>query len=206
LKTWVTAHLLNKLAGLRSGLPFLPMMYNDVREVEVVTDVTTEPVSLEEVKRQLNLLFSSDGSFQFDDDDDYLNELIPRCRESLEKYTGLSFATKTLRAIICNECGGTELPSGPIQAITSIKDSEGTTLSSIILSGNQFKVIETTSCYLDIEYTAGYGTGKLPRGLVRALVELIAWAYNHRGEEVDVAYSKQALESAAPYKRTSWIA
>ena len=182
------------------------MRYNDIREVEVVTDVTEEPVTLDEVKRQLNLLFSSDGSFQFNDDDDYLTELIPRCRESLERYTGLSFATKTLRAIIRNECGGTEIPGGPVQSITSVEDKDGTILSTVDLSGNQFKFIETRSCYLDVTYTAGYEAGKLPKGLVRALVELIAWAYNHRGEEVEVAYCKQAMESAAPYKRTSWIA
>lgn len=182
------------------------MRYNDVREVEVVTDIITEPVSLEEVKRQLNLLFSSDGSFQFDDDDDYLTELIPRCREILEKYTGLSFGTKTLRAIIRNECGGTELPGGPIQSITSIKDQDGVLLSSVTLSGNQFLQIDTQSCYLDCTYQAGYGAGKLPKGLIKAMVELIAWAYNHRGEEIEVAYCKQALESASPYKRTSIIA
>jgi hypothetical protein len=182
------------------------MQYNDVREVEVITDVVTEPVTIDEVKRQLNLLFSSDGSFQFDDDDNYLNELIPRCREILEQYTGLSFATKTLRAIIRNECGGTEIPGGPITGTPTIKDQDGSSLTSIVLSGNQFKVIDTKACYLDIEYTAGYEAGKLPKGLVKALVELIAWAYNHRGEEINVAYCQQAMESAAPFKRTSWIA
>jgi hypothetical protein len=182
------------------------MQYNDVREVEVVTDVATELDILDAVKRQLNLLFDTSGSFELNDDDTYLTELIPRCREQVEKYTGLSLAPKTLRAIIRNECGGTELPYGPISAVTSVKDQDGTTLSDITMLGNQFKFIETRSCYLDVEYEAGYEAGKVPAGLLKAVIEMVAWCYNHRGEEPNISYCEQALSSAAPYKRTSWIA
>lgn len=203
-KISVTAHHLNKPAGLRFGLPF-PMQYNDIREVEVVS-IGTELNILNAVKRQLNLLFDSSGSFEFNDDDTYLNELITRCREQVEQYTGLSLITKTLRAIIRNECGGVELPYGPVTTISAFKDQDGTALSDITVLGNQFKFIETKSCYLDVTYDAGYTFDKLPAGLLKAVIELVVWCYNHRGEEPNIAICEQSLASAAPYKRTSWIA
>lgn len=182
------------------------MQYNDVREVEIVTDVTAELNILDAVKRQLNLLFDSSGSYEFDDDDTYLNELIPRCREQVEQYTGLSLAPKTLRAIIRNECGGIEIPFGPVITITSVKDQDAVLLDNITMLGNQFKFIETCSCYLDVTYEAGFATGKVPQGLLKAVIELVVWCYNHRGEEPNISLCEQSLASAAPYKRTSWIA
>src|SRR5689334_25439253 len=106
------------------------MKYNDVIEVEVVTDITAEPVILAEVKQHLNLQFDTSGSYQFNDDDTKLNALITQCRDELEQYTGLSFAGKTLKAILRNECGNIEIPFGPVTAITSIKDIDGNALTA----------------------------------------------------------------------------
>jgi uncharacterized phiE125 gp8 family phage protein len=193
---------------------FFSMKYNDVIEVEVVTDVETEPVTLAEVKRHLNLQFDTDGSYDFDDDDTKLNEIITQCREELEQYTGLSFAPKTLKAILRNDCGGIEIPRGPITTLTSIKDVDGNTLTvttQYTVRGNQFKWIESPcSCYLEVNYEAGYEA--LPSGLKRALLEEIAFRYTNSGDQqqqfasADVSLCKSALEIAARYKRTSLIA
>src|SRR5690349_10277020 len=121
------------------------MKYNDVIDVEVTTAVASlaaEPVTLEQVKRHLSLQFDTSGSYQFDDDDTKLEELIVQSREYLEQYTGLSMASKTYKAILRNECGDIEIPYGPITSITSLKNSDGIALvsgTSYRLRGNQFK-------------------------------------------------------------------
>lgn len=190
------------------------MKYNDVIEVQVVTDITAEPVTLIEVKRHLNLQFDTSGSYQFDDDDTKLTALITQCRDELEQYTGLSFAGKTLKAILRNECGNIEIPFGPVTALTSIKDVDGNTLTSgtsYVVRGNLFKWIESPrSCYLEVNYTAGYTA--LPAGLKRALLEEIAFRYTNAGDQQQqfangvVTICQSALELAARYSRKSLIA
>lgn len=177
----------------------------------MITDIATEPVTLAEVKQHLNLQFDTAGSYEFDDDDTKLTALITQCREELEQYTGLTFAPKTLKAIIRNECGNIEIPFGPVTTLTSIKDVDGVTLTDTTVRGNQFKWIESPkSCYLEVNYEAGYAT--LPVGLKRALLEEIAFRYNNAGDQqqqyaaATVSFCQSALELASRYKRTSMIA
>ncbi|WP_276483561.1 head-tail connector protein [Paraflavitalea pollutisoli] len=187
------------------------MRYNDnsIEIPEVITDVTTEPVTLEDVKRQLNLLFDTDGSYEFNDDDSLLAQDIKAAREAIENYTGLSLATKTLRTIVRNELGGVEIPYGPIQSVTTIKDNTGTTVTPT-LSGNQFKTIDSPcSCYLLLDYVAGYANGKLPAQLKQAVIEEAVFRYTHRGDQqqeyaaADVSLCTSSLNLAAPFKRKS---
>lgn len=184
------------------------MKYNDVIEVQVVTDITVEPVTLIEVKRHLNLQFDTSGSYDFTDDDTKLTALIIQCREAMEQYTGLSFAGKTLKAILRNDCGGIEIPFGPVTAITSIKDVDGIAIvatTGYTVRGNQFKWIEyPCSCYLEVNYTAGYTA--LPSGLKRALLEEIAFRYVNAGDQTGPGLCQSAIELAARYSRKSLIA
>lgn len=190
------------------------MKYNDVIEVEVVTDVEVEPVTLTEVKQHLNLQFDTEGSYEFNDDDTRLTALITQSREELEQYTGLSFGPKTLKAILRNDCGGIEIPFGPVTDLASIKDVDGNTLTETtqyVVRGNQFKWIESPcACYLEVNYDAGYET--LPAGLKRALLEEIAFRYSNAGDQqqqyaaATVSFCQSALELASRYKRTSLIA
>src|SRR5687768_3623659 len=104
------------------------MKYNDVIETEVVTDVSSfddEPVTLAEIKRHLNLQFDTSGSYEFDDDDTKLQEIAKSSREIIEQYTGVSMASKTLKSILRNDCGGIEIPFGPVTTLTNIKDVDG---------------------------------------------------------------------------------
>lgn len=192
------------------------MKYNDIIEVQVSTDASTEPVTIDEVKRHLNLQFDTSGSYDFDDDDTYLTSLISIARETIEQYTGLSLAPKTLVAILRNECGDIEIPKGPVSTITTIKDSDGNTLTEgtdLTTRGNQFKWIESPcSCYLEVTYTAGYADDEVPKALKRAILEEITFRYNMRGDQTN-QYSDQkigicqgAMELASPFKRMSWVA
>lgn len=201
--------------GNRPPYPF--MKYNDVIDIQVTTDVTTEPVTLADVKRHLNLQFDTSGSYEFNDDDTKLTDLITQCRELIEGYTGLSLGEKTLKVILRNECGDIEIPRGPVNSITSIKDIDGTALvadTDYKVRGNQFKWVESPlSCYLEIVYTAGYKTDNpIPNGLKRAILEEIAFRYTYAGDQqkeyasADVSLCKSAWDLAARYTRKSIIA
>jgi len=190
------------------------MRYNDnqIEIPEVVTDIVTEPVTLDEAKRALNLLFDGNGSYEFNDDDTELMATIKAARATLENYTGLSLATKTLKVPIRNELGGVEIPYGPIQSITSIVDDEGTAITDYTKRGNQFLTIESPcSCYLLVTYVAGYANGKLPADLKRAVVEEVVFRYTNRGDQQqefasgDVSLCQSSINLAAPYKRKPFL-
>jgi uncharacterized phiE125 gp8 family phage protein len=195
------------------------MKYNDVIETQVVTDVASfsaEPVTLEEIKRHLNLQFDTSGSYVFTDDDTKLQEIAKASREVIEQYTGVSMASKTLKSILRNECGNIEIPMGPVTTLTSIKDVDGVALVSgtgYTVRGNQFRWIESPlSCYLEVNYVAGYTKLTIPAGLKRALLEQIAFDYANAGDQqqqyatANVAICESALAKAAPYSRKSMIA
>ena len=189
------------------------MLYNDnqIEIPEVVTDVTTEPVTLDEVKAALNLLFQTDGSYEFNDDDDYLTALIKRCRSYIENYTGLSLAPKTLRAIVRNELGGVEIPYGPIRSITSIVDYYAVA-QEYTTRGNLFKTIQSPcSCYLVVECEAGYDEDKCPYDLKQAIIEETVWRYKNRGDQSQeyangtISLCESSINLATPYKRKSFL-
>lgn len=194
--------------------PSFFMKYNDVIDVQVTTDVVSfadEPATLAEIKRHLNLQFDTSGSFVFNDDDNNLTDIAKQSRELLELYTGVSMAVKNYKAILRNDCGDIEVPFGPITAISSVKDIDGNSLisgTSYVLRGNQFKWIESPlSCYIEVNFTAGYTPANIPLGLKRALLEQIAWNYVNAGDQKqEDPLCKSAMEKAAPYKRKSLVA
>lgn len=180
------------------------MLFNEVIEYEITTDLTSEPVSVAELKRHLNLLFDTTGSFEFTDDDTYLGTVIAASRKYMENYTGLSFGLKTIVAILRNELGDVELPFGPVISITSVKNEDGAILTldtEYTLSGRKFKRIALPCLdYLEVTYAAGYTT--LPADLKQAVIIEAGYRYiNRSGEQ----YCKASLELAAPYKRSSWL-
>lgn len=195
------------------------MKYNDVIEVEVTTSVASiddEPGTLAQVKQHLNMQFDTSGSYQFDDDDTKLELVMKDSREHLEQFTGLSLAQKEYKAILRNECGGIEIPFGPITDLGDVKDIDGNTLTvdtDYVIRGNKFKWIERPcSCYLEVNFTAGYTPDNIPEGLRRAWLVQIAWNYVNTGDQqqqfatANVDLCKAAMEIAAPYKRKSIIA
>ncbi len=188
----------------------MSVCYNRVIDVATIEDATTEPVTLEEVKRHLNMSFDTSGSYSFDDDDTYLTDLITQCREALERYTDCTLAPKILRAQLQNDRGGIYLPYGPIGEIVEILDKDGETIETddYELRGIIFKELVSPG-YADITYNAGYTT--LPASLKRALLEEIAFRYAHRGEQQDMATQDQTDISepvrrlAKPFKRSGWL-
>jgi hypothetical protein len=147
--------------------------WNSVISVEIVTDVTAEPLTLAEAKRHLRV--------DFTDDDVYIAYLIKESREQLEDELKLSFAPKTLKVELRNELGYMALPYGPVTTIDEVTDFEGT-----ILTTGQYEinngVLETSyDTTVFVEYTAGFEL--LPHKYLRMLKERVAYNYHNRGDE-----------------------
>lgn len=177
--------------------------YNAVLDWIITEDLETEPVSLDDVKLHLNLKFTTDGSYEFNDDDDKLTALIKACRVALEKYTGCSFAPKTMEAIIRNEKGNQEIPYGPVDAVSSTVTEDGDAISDVKVRGLQFKWIESPySCYMHLTYTGGYTV--LPDDLKQAIKEEVAFRYKNQGDQGDTI-SESARQLAGPYRRVQWL-
>jgi hypothetical protein len=179
---------------------------NLLLDFKVTTDLATEPVTLEEVKRHLNMIFDTPGSYDFDDDDIKLTDLIKECRMALEKYTGLSFGPKTMQAIICNQKGNMIIPYGPIDedGVTAIVDRDGEDIDDVKIRGLDFKWIESPCVdYMHLTYTGGYET--LPSDLKRAIKEEVAFRYKNQGDHGSEPQSQSARNLADKHRRIGWL-
>lgn len=163
------------------------LAYNETVALSIVeVQPVIEPVLLPEAKSHLRITFT--------DDDLYVDNLIKSCRQALEKFTGLSLVEKLITWHVNNSRGGSEFPYGPVRALPAIivKDSEDTVLvvdTGYELSGLDFPTLSSPAAYLTkITYGAGYTTANFPFDLKLELLGMIAFEYEHRGEQ-DVQYS-----------------
>lgn len=188
------------------------MQYNAVLDKQFSDEETTEPVSLEEAKRHLNMVFDTVGSYEFDDDDTYLTETIKQARVMVENFIGCSLIERTVTAILRNDCGNIELPWGPIGDLETIVDEDDVAIETYKIKGLQFKWLESPiTCYAKLTYAAGWAAEDVPYDLKRAILEQIAFRYQNRGDQqqefanADITMCKSAMEIAAPYKRTGFL-
>lgn len=188
------------------------MQYNAVLDKQFSGESTTEPVSLVDFKRHLNMLFDTEGSYEFNDDDAYLTILIKQARAIIEAYTGVSLITRTVTAILRNDCGNIELPYGPVGVVASVVDADDVAFSSNTIQGLQFKwLVSPCACYVKVQYAAGYAVVDVPAPLIRAILEQGAFMYKNRGDQqqeyaaANVSICQSAMEEAAPFKRTGFV-
>lgn len=187
-------------------------------EVEIVTDVVTEPVTLEEVKAFCRIDADYTG------DDLTLGLLISSQREVLEKHLNISFAPKVLKAEFAGYI--LNIPYGPVGDIvdlTNLTTDEEILSDNYELFGLQFKTIYVGAgrnaeifypindvehpflwgghfCnyrYL-LEYNAGYEV--LPKALKHALLAQIDYTYKKQGMQ-DGPLSPVALELSNGYSK-----
>lgn len=128
-------------------------------QIQVIEDLTTEPVTLSEAKQYLQI--------DYTDFDDLLNNLIKVARVSSEKNSGLAYGPKTIQ-ITGNSQEDKIYPIGPIPS-DSVVDWSNT-------DGNK-----------NYRYKAGFGiadeTGSLPLPLKDAILKRVASAFLHRENE-----------------------
>lgn len=161
-----------------------------------------EPVTLQELKDYLRLegFVDADGSTSdFDTDDSLISELGITARQILEGALCISIVPKMLEATITNLAGGESIPHGPVNAISTFKDSDGNDLT-YVLRGNRFPEIKSP-CHSDmvIQYAAGYTN--CPPALKTAIKQQVAWMYVHRGDESGIEISRQALSTARSFNK-----
>jgi len=172
-------------------------MINSEFQIEVVTDLSVEPVTLQEAKDYMRI--SSDS------ENDLIEELITSARERIEKYTGLSLGLKTLKAYWFYFHIPAEIPYGPVTAINSVVDDNDVELE-YTARGLQYKTLEAYSTQgLAIEYEAGFTI--VPKGLKLAILKQVSTDYENRENYsiYDQAYelSSDARRQAMPYCRNT---
>lgn len=135
------------------------------------TDLVAEPVSLTEAKNHLRIT-------DYTSDDTLISSLIKSARIHLEKYTGLSFGTKTVTTIL-HIPGEVELPYGPLTSVTSVavyNDGTWDTVTDYKVLGD---VLTVAKGMYRVIYEAGFST--LPEDLKTDILQLVAWQYQNRG-------------------------
>jgi uncharacterized phiE125 gp8 family phage protein len=184
--------------------------------LSLVTDVTVEPLTLEEAKAQCNIVAS--------DDDDLLLSLITAARHWAEQFTHRSLAQKTwdLKLDGFPYWGAIEIPMPPVTAISSVSyvDTSGVTQTlalttqyvTDIPAGPTAMPARVMSAYsvpwpstrwvanaVTVRFTAGYtGTGvnATPDPIKQAMRLLISH-WNENREAVVVTGLPQTVPLAA---------
>jgi uncharacterized phiE125 gp8 family phage protein len=174
-------------------------------DVKINTDLVTEPVTVSEMKSYLNIDYTSW--------DTLLGLLISSARTRLERYTGCTFATKTLTATFNQVADTIEIPYGPIQSITSIKSIDETGTKTLLVAGTDYVIIgegfKKISFYsngltpIEIIYVAGYTA--LPADLKIAVMKQVGMDFEFRENVMDSSYTTElsngAKQFASSYRR-----
>src|SRR6188768_1131 len=190
------------------------MGYNETYSIKDVTDesdLSAEPVTLQEMKDYLRLEgytdtdeSTSESLSDFDFDDNLLTDLIKASREQIEKISASSITLKTWQAVI-NNYKKYELPMGPVQSIVSLINVDGVTLTTyttIGVFGDRIFLKSPNDCEMTITYTAGYS--QVPASLKIDIMRLCAYMYENRGD--DSSINRFASQLAMKYRREGWLA
>lgn len=148
--------------------------YNSVLDIQFDDVDILEPVTLTEAKNFCKIDISTD--------DDLINVLITAARQMCEAYTGVGFIQHNAVAVLNNSNGDIYIPYGPMIAINSVVNDQGTTLvldTDYTIGGNEFKRLRTPhDNNITIDYTTGYTT--LPEALKTALLNQVYYLYDNR--------------------------
>lgn len=133
---------------------------------------STEPVTTAEAKAFAYIDTS--------DDDTLIGTLITAARKYIEDYCSVSLVTRTVTIKTADD-NEFYLPNGPLNAITSLQDSDGNNIT-YTLFGSSFPKIKYTAADNDtatLIYTTTADTGEDYETAIKIIVKY--W-YEHRGE------------------------
>lgn len=180
-------------------------------EIELTTPPVEYPVTLSEVKTWIKENYGTDAL-----EDGLISSLIASATEMLERYSGLSFITRTVTAHFETFEHKLELPYGPVSSLTSITrtyNGEDTVLASSDYSeeGGNFKKITFNNYFstsgqfdygLKIVYDCGYGeAADVPEAIKTAIKSQVTDMYFHRGDDMLSAVGVQAKMIIRPLSR-----
>lgn len=173
------------------------MKFNSLRDRPIFSDeCPDEPVLKEEARLYLKI--------SVPDDDRLLDELIVTARQQCEDYLCIGLKERTVTARLQNDINNIELPYGPVFEMTELQDSKGDVIDTgeYNLKGLHFKKLDYCNCDITAIYKAGYSAEDLPRYFKTAILNQVAWLYEHRGDDTD-GLSPQAINKLKPHRRVT---
>jgi len=181
--------------------------------LQLLSPPAIEPVTLSDAKLHLKVDVA--------DDDALITRLLAAARARAEWHTGRVFITQSWIQWIDRwpACGAIELQLAPLQSVTSVTtyalDDSATVLdpatyqvdsaSSPARVSLKANVVPPTNLRamnaIAVEFTAGYGdaASDVPAPIIEAMLEIIAFLYENRGE-APVELPLDALALLAPYR------
>lgn len=144
--------------------------------VKVLTDLDSEPLNIQEVKEWLRI------DIYYNIEDELLTALIKSSRMLLESYTGLSFGTKTIEAVLdINK--EINVPYSPLQTMTSVERRENHEWVACTLDKDYWIMNDTIQVALPATYRLVYVAGytELPEPLKTDIKVICGWQYENRG-------------------------
>jgi len=181
--------------------------------LQSITPPAIEPVTLEEAKAHLKV--------DSIDDDALITELISAARARAEWHTGRAFVTQSWMLWIDRwpSCRPIEIPLPPLQSVSSVTvyppDDGATVLdpatyqvdaesspARLALKTNTTPPTNLRAMNaIAIAFTAGYGdaASDVPAPIREAILELIAFAYENRGEAM-ASFPLDALALLASFR------
>lgn len=152
-----------------------------------------EPVTLAEALAQANI----DNLGQ---DNALIEAYITTARIQCEGYTSIGFINRQVQAVVNNSLGGIYLPYGPIGEVSTVTNIEGLN-QEFEVTGVQWKQLrKPLNNRLTVTYQAGYS--ELPELFKTALLQQVAYLYEHRGDESKVGeLSPVAKSLLQPHRR-----
>ena len=178
-------------------------MMDDQWSVSVVTPPVSEPLSLADAKTHLRVTHSAE--------DDYITTLITVARDIVEKYTGRTLPTTTLKLTLDRlpyEYAAIQLPRSPVASITTFDyvDTDG---ANQTLASSQYDLditrlparvytaynaswpsVRPHRATVNITYVAG---GSVPEPLIHAMKLILASLYGHREAECPMQTYKPSI-------------
>lgn len=163
-------------------------------QTRVTTDLAAEPVSLAEAKEYMEIDFS--------DFDDLITSLIKSARLASEQFTGLSYGAKTISLTAKNECEF-QLPLGPVQSITSVKNTDGDDLAyhafgfdnpviTLDVSNSNWGLLPVNNSIpqnvVNVEYETGFTD--CPEDLKTAIKMRVETAFQYRADSTNEQVNK----------------
>ncbi|SCZ80399.1 head-tail connector protein [Acidaminobacter hydrogenoformans] len=168
--------------------------------IKVITPVSAEPITVDDVKDQLRIDTA--------EEDDYLADLIFAVRDYAEHYTRLSLATQVLELMLdaLPSANFIDLPRSPVQSVTSFKLTDVFAVETTMVLGTDYLldldripariVLPYNKSWPGIElhpvapirirYEAGYNntTNKVPYSLKAGLLLHVGLLYQYRDAEI----------------------
>lgn len=161
------------------------------------SQIAIDVVSLDEAKEYIKV------ELDITEEDDLIEDLITTSVSQCEGYLNISIIPATVTTILNNSLGGIELPYGPIESFSSLKDCDDNELTAdegYKLQGIDFRTIKFPCyAYLKAEYTTGYT--ELPQHFKTAVLQQVAYLYENRGDTSIKGLGPTALQTLKPYRR-----